>query len=138
HSRGGAHAAQEQQDHDSRQHQSNQAFMNQVLNSHLHEYRLVENYFGHQLLGNVGEIGQNLLYPVDHGNGVGVAALLEDRQIHGRLAVNAHNVGLNFVGIFGLAHIRHHHRPVVAHALERQVVQILSIGHLSVGVEVVV
>ena len=46
---GGAHAAEEDQDHQRREHQADAALVQQRLDRRLHEERLVEDDLGHQL-----------------------------------------------------------------------------------------
>ena len=55
---------------------------------------------------------------VDDRDGVAAAALFQNRDVYRFLPVNSHDVGLNRSGIFGLAHIRHHH-GAQPHAFQR-------------------
>src|SRR5579859_7659168 len=76
---------------------------------------------------------------LDNGDGVGVAALLENRQIDGALTVNANNVGLDGLRVNGFAHVADKHgRLRLADGLQRHGVDIGCRGRLAVGVEVVV
>ena len=79
--------------------------MDQVRDGSLHEEGLVENHLGRKLFRNVNEMLQGILDAIDHGDGVGIAALLENRQVDRRLAVDTHNVGLNRLRVHGLADV---------------------------------
>ena len=46
---------------------------------------------------------------VDDCNGVAIAALLQNREVHGALPIDAHNVGLDLLRVFSSAHITHEH-----------------------------
>ena len=60
--------------------------------------------------GTSSKVGDGVLHAVDDGDGVGIAALLEHRQIDRALAVDAHDVVLDLGGICGVAHVVHQHR----------------------------
>src|SRR4029077_16031259 len=87
-----ARATQKEEDHQSGEHQSDAAFVKQVLDRLLHEQRLVKNDVGDELLGHVGQSGDCLLDAIDHGDGVAVTALLHHRQVNGFLSVDADDV----------------------------------------------
>jgi len=57
------------------------------------------------------------LHAVDDGDGVAVAALLEDRHIDGALPIDAHDVVLERAGVLGLADVGHQHGGIT-HRLE--------------------
>jgi hypothetical protein len=80
----------------------------QVLNGIAHERRLIEHDLRHELLRHVEQVGDRSLDAVDHRDRVGIAALLEDRQINGRLPVNAHNVVLDLRRVLRLTDVGHH------------------------------
>ena len=50
-----------------------------------------------QFLGHVEQVLHRVLDAVHHRDGVGVAALLEHRQVDRGLAVHAHDVGLDLL-----------------------------------------
>ena len=137
HGEGGPKAAEENQDHQRRQDQPDAAFVAQVLDRCLHEHRLVEHHARYQRLRHIEQVFQRCAYSVDNRNGVAVAALLQDREVHRALAIDAHDVGLDGTGIFGIADVGHHHLTV-AFDLQRQTVDLLRRRQLAVGVDVVV
>ena len=102
---GRAEVAEENQDHQPGQDQADGAFVEQVLDGGLDEDRLVEDDVGDERLRHVEQLGDGVLDAVDDRDGVGIAALLQHRQIGGSLAVDAHDVRLNLRGI--LARGRH-------------------------------
>ena len=75
------------------------------------------------------------LHAVDDGDGVAVAALLEDRNVDGALAVDADDVVLQRAGVLGLADVGDQDRSV-ANGLQRHLVHGLGVGKLAVGVDV--
>ena len=74
---------------------------------------------------------------VDDRDGVAVSALLQHGNVDGVLAVDAHDVGLNGTGVFGLADVGDHDRTE-AHRFQGDAVDLLRVRHLAVGVNVVV
>ena len=56
--------------------------------------RLVKNDAGLELLGNIQQMGRGVADAVDDGDGVGTAALLENGDIDGVLAVNPDDICL--------------------------------------------
>ena len=86
---------------------------------------------------NVSKISNRVLDAVHDRDGVGIAALLQHRQIDRWLAVHAHDIGLNLVRIQRLADVLHQHRRV-AHGLQGKAVDFSRVWQLAVGVEVVV
>ena len=80
---------------------------------------------------------QFFAHSIDNGDGVRVATLLQDRQVNGSLAVDAHDVVLQRIGVFGDADIRDPHR-VFSGKLDRHTVDIVNLADLAVGVDVVV
>ena len=106
----GAHASQKQQNHQSRQDQSDSAFVDQIVDRRAHENRLVEHHAGLQLFRNVHQMHQRVLDSFHHRNRIGIASLLQDRQIHRRLPIHAHDVGLNRFRVDGFANIADQYR----------------------------
>ena len=133
----GAHAAEENQDHESGQEQADRPLVNQVLDRVADKDGLVEDDFGHQLLWHVDQVGDRLLDPVDHRDRVRIAALFHHRQIDRGLPVDPDDVGLDFRSILGVADISDQHRPV-ADRFQRQAVDVVHRLDLAVGVEIVV
>ena len=86
--------AEENQDHDRGQEQAHAALAQHVLDGHLHVLRLIEDHVGHQVLGNIAQMGDAPANPIDDLDGVAVATLLQDRQVDRFLAVDAHDVVL--------------------------------------------
>ena len=74
-----------------------------------HKHGLVEDHLRDQLFRHVQQVGDHAFDAVDDFDGVGIAALLQDGNIDGGLAVDADLVVLDLRGIFRLPHIRHHH-----------------------------
>ena len=107
-----AHAAEEDEDHDRGEKHADSALAAQVGDGRLDEDGLVEDDRGHQRLGNVEEMFEVLADSVDHGDGVAAAALLENGEIDGMLAVDANDVGLNRGVIFGIADVGDQKLPV--------------------------
>ena len=62
---------------------------------------------GFQLLRDIEQMADQVADAVHHLDGVGVAALLHDRDVGGLLAVHAHDVVLNLAGVLGLADVAH-------------------------------
>ena len=62
---------------------------------------------GFELLGKVEQMPSQFADVVDYLDGVGIAALLHDRNVGRLLAVDANNVVLKLAGVFGLADIAH-------------------------------
>ena len=63
----------------------------------LHEHRLIEHHFGDQLFRNIDQLAERLFDAIHHGDGIGVAALLQHRRVDRTLAVHAHDVGLDLM-----------------------------------------
>ncbi len=74
---------------------------------------------------------------VDDRDGVAIAPLLQNRDVHRFLAVNPDDVALNGAGVFRFTDVGDQHRAK-AHALERDLVDLLDFWNLAVGVNVVV
>ena len=68
---------------------------------------------------------------------VGVASLFHDRDVAGSLAVDAHNVVLNLIGVLGLAHIVDR-GPSRSGSSNRNFSQLLHGVDKAVGVDVIV
>ena len=79
----------------------------------------------------------DVLDPIDNRNGVGVATLLEDRQINRSLTVDPHNVVLNLVSIFGVAHVLDVDRRLT-NDFQRHIVDVVDRVELTVGIDVVI
>ena len=58
-----------------------------------------------QLLRNVDQVRHRFPHAVHHRDGIGVAALLEDRQVDRPLAVHAHDVHLNLLRVLGVSDV---------------------------------
>ena len=108
-----------------RQEQPDRAFMQQRLDGGLYETatdrkpRCVTSCVGHieQLLDGVFDA-------IHHGDGVGVAALLEHGQVHGALAVHAHHVGLDLLARLWRTPISATRTGACADHLERQLIDL--------------
>ena len=137
HREGGPHASQEDQDHEAGEHQTDHAFMEHGIQRFFHEHRLVEDDAGLQLAGEIEEMSGEIADVVHHLNGIGIAALLHDRNVGGFLAVDADDVVLQLAGVLGLADVADRN-PLCAHRLQRQVVQVLDVLDQAVGVDVIV
>ncbi len=114
----GPHAPQKDQDHRPRQQQPDRSFVNQVLDRAANERRLVEGHLGDELLRHVQQVRDAVLDTVDHGDRIGIASLLHDREIHGGLPVHPHDVVLDLRGVFSLADVGDQHGRV-ADGLQR-------------------
>src|SRR6185312_3902619 len=73
--------------------------------------------------------------PVHHRDRT--AALLEDGQVYGRLAIHTHDARLNLGGIGGATYIGDEDRGAV-HRLQRQLIDLLDVVELAVGIDVVI
>ena len=133
----GSHAPEEDQNHHRGQEQSDRAFVEQRANGGLHEAGLVEQHVGDEFLRRVHQVADNVANAVHHGDGVGVAALLENGRIDRPLAVHSHDAGQDLAGIFGIADVADADDGS-AHDLERQLVDLFDAGELAVGVDAVV
>ena len=92
--------------------------MQNGANCFFHVHGLIKDNAGQHLLRDVVEMLDELPNAIHNGDGVGIAALLHDRNVHRFLAVNTHNVGLDSMCIFSLTHIIHRH-PGMSSDLER-------------------
>ena len=93
-----------------------------------HEHGLIENDAGLQLRRNVAQSLDRFLDSVDHRDGVGVSALLLNRDIDGFLAVHADDVVLQAEPSTALPTSETKHR-FLAFGLQRNVVQsMLALG----------
>ncbi len=99
--------------------------MKQSLNCRLDEYRLIEHYPGDQLPGNIEQMLNGVLDTIHNGDGVGVAALLEDRHVDRSLAVDAHQIGLDLLGVLGISDILYSHGGL-PDSLQRQPVNVVD------------
>src|SRR4029077_14894404 len=133
---GSPEASEKEQNHYTGEDQADSAFADQVEDGSLDENRLVENYSCRKLLRDVNEMLEGIGDAIDHGDGVRVAALFENRQVDRGLAIHAHDVGLNSLGVHGLADVAHQHRGL-ANGFERHAVNGRCRRRLAIGVEVV-
>ena len=74
--------------------------------------RLIEEDFDGEITGQPDEFGNGFFDAVHHRDRVG-AGLLDNRQVHGPLAVHADHIALNHRGIHGLAHVPETDRDAV-------------------------
>ena len=100
-------APEKEQNHNAGENESDEAFVKQSLNGFLDEDGLIEHQGGGHLLGNVKQVADQVPYPVDHLDGIGIPALLHDGDVTRFLAVHSHLVVLNLIGVFGLPHVPH-------------------------------
>ena len=106
----GARTAKENKNHHPGQHESDERFFGNILDRQLDEDRLVEDDRRFQRLRNVNQMLDRGFHPVHDGDGVTVAALLEDWHVNRALSVDTYNVVLQCAGIDGLANVAHQHR----------------------------
>ena len=98
---------------------------------------MVENHVADQLRRHVEQARDYILHAIHHRDGIGVAALLQDRKIDGPLAVHAHHVGLDLLRVLGDPDVGHAHRRRL-HRPNREVVDLRDAAKLAVGVDAVV
>ena len=118
HGEGGARAAEEQQNHQSGERKTDAAFFQQVNDCGFYEDGLIEDHGSLQHIRDVDQIFSGFLDSVDDRDGVAIAALLQDRDVHGFLSVDPDNVGLDGAGVFCFTDVSDQHRAE-ANALER-------------------
>ena len=135
HGHGGARAAEEEQDHDAGEYQADPSFIDQLLEGELDEDGLIEDDGGFERGRNVDEVFDGFFHAVDDGDGIAVAALLEDRDVDRALTIDAHDVVLQRAGVHRMADIGDQHGSV-AHRLEGHLVHGLGGGKLAVRVNV--
>ena len=111
--------------------------MQQVLDRHLHERRLIKHHLRHQLFGYIDQLRQRVPDSVDHRNRVAVSTLLQNRQIHRPLPIHAHNVRLNLLRILRMPDIADQHR-CLPHRLDRHLINLVRVRNLAIGVQVVI
>jgi len=137
HRDGGAHAAEEEQDHEAGQHEADGSLVDEVGNGVPDEDRLVEDDVGDEGFRDVDEVLEGGPDSIDDGDGVGIATLLENGEIDGALAVDTDQVVLDLGGILGFADVADEDGGISG-GLERQAVHIGHIPELAVGIDVVV
>ena len=135
--RGGAKAAEKEQNHDAGEKESDEALVQHRLDRFLDVHRLIEHQGGGHLLGDVEQVADQVPHPVDHLNGVGIAPLLHDGDVTRFLAVHPHDVVLNLIGVLGLPHVSHRD-PRGPHRLDGDIVQVLHLVHQAIGIDVVI
>ena len=79
--RGGAQAAEKEQNHDAGEHESEEALMQHRVDGFLDVHRLIEYQAGRHLLGDVIQVADQGSHPVHHLNSVGIAPLLHDGDV---------------------------------------------------------
>src|SRR5215469_4896024 len=132
-----AKASEKDQNHQAGKEQADEALVQQSLDSLFHEGRLVKDDGGLQLLWDVEQVADGITYAIHHLNGVGVASLLHDGQVDRTLAIDAHHVVLNLIGIFGLADIISGY-PRIALGLNGNLPQMVQVADEAVRVDVIV
>src|SRR4029077_17758326 len=90
----GAGAAQKNQNHEARKQEADSAFVQNGRDGLFYKERLIENNAGFYLRGNIAQGLDGFFDPVDNFNGIGISALLLNRDIHGLLAVHSDDVVL--------------------------------------------
>ena len=90
-----------------------------------------------QLRGNIAKSFDRLSNAVHNSDCVGIAALLEDRDVHGFLSIHAHDVVLQKRAVHGFANVGDEY-GFLAFRFQRDIVDSLRIRHLRVCVYVVV
>ena len=133
----GAHVAEKQKDHEPGEAKADGALVDDVLDGGFDKHGLVEDNRGLELLRDVEQVLDGLPDAVDDGDGVGVAALLEHRNVDGVLSIDAHDIGLELAAILRIAYVRNHDR-CIAYGLERKLVNRIGYGHLAICVNIVV
>src|ERR1700733_1138580 len=133
----GLTVAEEEKDHEAREREADQCFLQQVAHRAFDEERLIEDDRGFQDGRDVDEVLDGGGHAVDDLDGVAFAGLLEDRYIDGVLSIDANDVGLDGAGVLGVSDVRDEHGRV-AGGLEGHGVDLLRAGDLTVGVQVVV
>ena len=88
-------------------------------------------------LGISTQMLERFLDAVNDGDGIGVAALLQNREVNGRLTVHTHDVGLNGVGVHGVADIPDEHGGL-ADRFQGHAVDELGGRCLAVGIQIVI
>ena len=87
--------------------------------------RLIEDDIGHQRLGHVEQVADDILDPFDNGNRVGVPALLENGQVNGWLPVDADHVVLDLRGVLGVTDVLHQDGRLTDR-LDREIVDVVD------------
>ncbi len=82
------------------------AFLNEVFDGGFDEHGLVEDHGGLERGWDVDQILDGGFHAVHDGDGVAVAALLEDGHIDGTLAIDADDIGLDGPRVFALCRCR--------------------------------
>ncbi len=102
---GGSEAAEEKQNHQTREDEADASFAKHVGDGGFDEERLIKNDFGNELPGNVDQVPKRFLDALDDGDGVGFAALFENGKVDGALPIHSYDVGLDGLGVYGFADI---------------------------------
>ncbi len=79
---GSAHTAEEKENHHAGQDQSDGALADQVGDGRFDKERLVKDDACDELFRNINKVLKSFLDSVHHGDGIGVPALLQDRQVN--------------------------------------------------------
>ena len=87
--------------------------------------RLVEDDGGLQALGDAAEAADHGADTIHDLNGIGVAALLHDREVYRTLAVHADDVVLDLVRILGLTHVADRD-PTLADGFDRYAIEFVD------------
>ena len=135
--KGGARAAKEQQNHNRREDQPDPALFDEIADGQFDEDGLVEDYLSLEDGGNIDEMFEGGPHAIDDRDGITIAALLEDGNVYGALAIDAHNVGLNGAGVFCVSDIRDKNRAQTD-GFERNAIDFFRGGQLAVGIDVVI
>ena len=98
--------------------------------------RLIEEEFDGEICGQPDEFWKAFFDAVHHSDRIG-AGLLENRQVHGPLAVHADDIALNHRGIDRFPHVAETNRDAVLH-LDRDLVHAIDNLDQTVRVDVVI
>src|SRR5256884_653768 len=136
---GGPEAAEEKQNHQTREDEADASFAKHVGDGCFDESLFVKKAIGNVLLGNVNQMLESAFDAIDDGDGVGIAALFENGKVDGALPIHSYDVGLDGLGVYGFADIADKHRGLrLADTLERHGVDVRGRRSLAVGIEVVI
>src|SRR5579872_926421 len=105
HSSGCAWASEKDQDHRGGEQQSDAAFAQHCGDSLLYEERLIEDDMRLQLRWDIAKSLNGFFNAIDHGDRIGVTALLQNGIVNGALAVYANDVVLECGAIDGFADV---------------------------------
>ncbi len=110
---------------------------NDVGDGGLHVLRLIEDYSRDQALRNIEQVAHTVTDAIDDRNGVAVATLFQDRQVHRLLAIDTNQVVLNRGGIFGMPDVGEA-QNAIPDGLQRNVIHVFRRGKLAIAIYVVV